>query len=594
MAPKPVPTVRATTPSIRQNRHSSSVERSSPSGRGSVKAPSLLVVASTGGKVRIEGQHRSTVPLDGAALGPLTKPESQRLLVTLAAADDPDTDVRDLPWAAAAVRPSGEVLATCSTMFLAGLFYFVDKQARRLVIATDPLTCQRESRRRPDADQSFLHAFALAAAPHDQTPYRHVRRLPPGVTLRWSPRTGEVHLTDWGGPEALPAPHLDDHHEVVTEYLARFDAITARLAARTEKIVATVSGGLDSTFLAASLVRTAPAGAVIEGFCHTPVVQALVSPRGKFDPDDLQRAEQLAAWYPGRLTIQPLRNDDLVHPLDAARRSYGLSGWPVFAPTNSPWIQQFTDEAAAAGVTLRFHAGFGNASYSYDHPYAAAYYLRGGRLPTVLSLSAGRDRGTPALHGLRRRVVTPLARSMRAAQEGVAPFTAAAMTPPLQRTSARQEYVHWLAGRRGPYYSAFAPAATAPALVADPFAARSMLELAAAIEPRVWQRGHDSRSLARRLAAGRVPDEIRLRRRRGGQGMDTWFVVRSQAARMERGVEAVADSSLMRAWVGVDELTRWWRAVRESPTTDPPERARLHQLLRLAGIAEYLDEVFGS
>lgn len=560
-----------------------------------MKALSLLVVASPCGPVRLDGQHRSAVPLPGVACGPLAQPEVQRLLGRLAAADDPDTDVRDLPWAAVVVKPSGDVAATCSTMYLSGLFYFVDMQARRLVIATDPVTCQRESRRRAHPDQSFLHSFALAAAPHNATPYRDVRRLPPGSTLRWSPGTGELHLTDWGGPEALPTPHLDDHHEVVTEYLVRFDAITARLAARTETIVATVSGGLDSTFMAASLARTAPAGAVIQGYCHTPVAQAQVKPRGKFDPDDLERAQHLAAWYPGRLTIEPLRNDELVHPLDAARWSSAKSGWPVLAPTNSPWLQQFTQRVASSGAGLRFHAGFGNASYSFDHSYAAAYYLRSGRLPTMISLSAGRDRGTAALYGLRRRVAIPLARSMRTAHAGLAPFTSAAISPPLLRKSNnRQDYVNWLAGRRGPYYSAFNPEATAPAIVADPFAARSILELAAAIEPRVWQRGHDSRSLARRLAAGRVPDEIRLRRRRGGQGMDTWFVVRSRPTRMDRGVEVVGDSALMRDWVHVDELTSWWRAARQRPATDPPDQARLHQALRLVGVAEFVSTVFSG
>lgn len=518
--------------------------------------------------------------------GIVTHSESERLAQELLTRDDPDTAVRDLPWAAVVKRPDGSIAAAASTMLMSGLFYAIDSRMR-LVVASDPVSCADRVGGYRGLDSDYLQSFALSESDPHRTAIDGIHRLPPGMTLRWSPDGRSPIRVDWVRQVAPDGPTLDDPDQITAEYLRRFDAVTAELSRRTDRLPATVSGGLDSTFMAASLAITAPAGRVIEGYCHDPLPAARVRPRGRFDPDDLQRARLLEKQYPGRVTITALRNDMLLHPLDAARANFTRSGCPVLAPGNAEWLSHFGEIAAATGATLRFHAGHGNAAFSYDHPYAANYYARRGQLRALVSLAGARDPNTDVWSAWKGRVIKPALRS-RHPRLAAPPFVIS-QTGAGPATSSRSQYLSWLFQRRSSFPAAMNPAGSAPVVVVDPFSARSILELAAAVEPRQWQLGFHSRALARRLGRGRVPDEIRLRRRRGGQGMDAWFATKHNEARMDEGLQCLGDSRLLRPWVDVDAVMHWWRAARGRGPTDPPLHAEFGQVLRLVSLAEYAE-----
>jgi hypothetical protein len=113
-----------------------------------------------------------------------------------------------------------------------------------------------------------------------------------------------------------------------------------------------------------------------------------------------------------------------------------------------------------------------------------------------------------------------------------------------------------------------------------------MIEMAASIDPAEWQRGHLDRGLARRLGEGRVPDRIRLRRQRGGQGWDTSFVVRGNPDRLRDSVASTPED----VWheIGVDPaiLARAVETVLD-PRTDP-SHVQVVDVLRLAGLGEFV------
>ncbi|TXH40397.1 MAG: hypothetical protein E6Q90_13940 [Actinobacteria bacterium] len=526
----------------------------------------------------------------GAWSGPLTNGEALDIARALVDERDPDTVVRDLPWAVAVERADGRVFASCSTMFLAGLFYRCAPGGDALALATDPAAAVRapSGTGRRQLNPAFLRGFARARSATSETPYDQVHRLAPGQTLSWAPRESSPSITEWLGAEALPTPCLDDASGLIERYLRTFDTVVAELARRTPHLVATVSGGLDSTFMAAALARAVTPGRRAYGYCHTPLRHAHALPRGRFDPDDFPLAQLMASRYPAQLRIAPLRNDAEVHPLDAAAAMSARSGFPVLSPGNAVWLNAFAGVTNAHGATLRFHAGTGNASYSYDHRYAAGWYLRRGQLGKLASLHRGRERGTSTVRALRHRVAAPLRPRRRAAETTERGFLRGSEAG-LREYEDRQWYLDWLIGRRGSFASAFNPAESYPALVADPFAARSMIELAAAIEPRVWQEGHGSRSFARRLAQGRVPDPIRLRERRGGQAMDTWYVVRRQPARMVRGLEILASSGIFAGELDADGVFAWWRAACDLGPHEAPDQAALKRLLRLVALAEFAE-----
>jgi hypothetical protein len=123
-------------------------------------------------------------------------------------------------------------------------------------------------------------------------------------------------------------------------------------------------------------------------------------------------------------------------------------------------------------------------------------------------------------------------------------------------------------------------------LPVDPYSSRSVIELAAAIEPGEWRRGPRPRALARRLGAGRVPDEIRLRQRRGGQDGDVWFIVRNLPGRLRADVEQVLDEPAFAQVLDPAAVRAWLATALDTPATAPPPPA-LVVMLRLVAATRY-------
>ena len=127
----------------------------------------------------------------------------------------------------------------------------------------------------------------------------------------------------------------------------------------------------------------------------------------------------------------------------------------------------------------------------------------------------------------RARVLGPLWRSLRPHAEPLHPLEAYGLrSPGTKPQQGRSGYLAWLSRSATGLPAAGNPAAMGGLLQADPFSARTVLAIAAAIVPPEWQVGGTTRSFARRAGEGRVPDAIRLKTGRGSQGRDSWFVVR--------------------------------------------------------------------
>lgn len=460
--------------------------------------------------------------LVGGTYGRLTEAESLTILRTLSRDADPGRAAPDIPWAAVVQRPDGTVAATASTMLTSGLFWALDSEPgkdRLLVVATDPLQVAHSRLGGTDWNKQYLHAFARREVGVTTTPYSGIHRIPAGDTLRWFPGEAAVAVVEWCGPNTLPEPDLDGA-EALTEYLVTFDAVVDTLAARSGPVVAAMSAGLDSTFMVASLARSPAVTGTITALCHSPLPEAELPERPGWVTDDYPLARQMAERYPGRVDVRAVRNTVRRHPLDAALAAATRSGVPTFAPANQVWLDQIREAAQQAGANYVWHGSRGNATFSFDHPYAAAYYARHRRWGSLASLVVDGRRSGSSWHASIGRVL----RELR------------------QPGQPRERYLSWLTHHHAGYAAAFNPAAQLGVDVADPFAARSVLELAARITPREWRRGPGGRAFARRAGAGRVPDDIRSRRERGAQGWDATEVWRADSARAAESARAVRGS----------------------------------------------------
>ncbi len=551
----------------------------------------------------------------GAVYGLLTESEAIRLVGRLSRFDDPVDTVVEVPWAAAALRPDGSLAATCSTMLASGLFWSVEaeappplearsagERAPRLILATDPGSVIRARHARTHLNQEYLRDFALLHTDVERTPYLEVTRAAAGDTLVWSSERAPV-VRQWCGPEVCGEPELAGPG-VLGEYLETFDGVVADLMGRVGPLVSTVSGGLDSTFVVASLAHQTEADRPVEGFVHAPLSAAGLRSEGVWDPDDSAYAEFLAARYPGLVRIAVVRNEAMIRPLDAARAASAASWLPTFNPGNQVWMTDIYQRAAAAGADLHFWGSGGNHAFSFGHSYAAAYYLGRGR-----PLAAARTFGSDVVPELRellgpggrsvaRTLLTPMRRARRRGRPLSDPYDElvgmAGERPStgLANSSGRAFYLSWLFQRSNSLAAAWHPAAQGQAMPADPFSARPVLDLAARIAPAEWRRGYVSRAFARRAGAGRVPDEIRLRRRHGGQARDNWFWIRNDRERYLDEVALLDETPALAGYVDVGAMRA--RVLRQpwgsSGQADFRTTIAIDRLLSLAAFSRAADK----
>lgn len=496
--------------------------------------------------------------LTGAVYGPVTATEARALVESLAAGTDPGGP--DVPWLAVAALPGGGLAASASTMLPSGLFWSASGGV--LVVSTDPASA-RGSASGIDAD--YIRRFANGVVPPDRTPFVEVHRVPAGAAARWATPDSAPTLAHWSGPRAWPEPHLRGP-DAMAAYLDAFDGVLRGLAARCGSVVATVSGGLDSTFVAAGLARLASDASPVLGLTYAPLAAAHVAAAPGVDADESGLAAMLAEHYPGRLAIEVVTNAGLVRPLHAAALTARRGGVPLFNPANEPWLSSMRQRAADAGARMLFVGTNGNAAFSYEHGYAARYSLARGRFGDLARMARDPD-GRFSVASLRRRVLGPLRRQSTSG------------------TTDRAAFLAWLARERTGIAAAANPAATRGVLMADPFSARAVLEVAAAIDPAEWQVGGRGRGFARRAGQGRVPDEIRLRARRGQQGRDAWYVIRNDR---DEYLDRVAGLPGVPGLEGVDargigiQVAAWpWGEV-HGPSW--PEQVAVDRLL---GVAEF-------
>jgi hypothetical protein len=199
--------------------------------------------------------------------------------------------------------------------------------------------------------------------------------------------------------------------------------------------------------------------------------------------------------------------------------------------------------------------------------------------------------GKTRRNALRSRVLNPL-RSKAAPStdrwEKVGVRTSLPLPP---RPSGRDAYLAWVTGQLRSLPAAVNPAGHFEVLQVDPFASRGIIELAASISPRYWQRGDTDRAFARQLGRGRIPEAIRTRRRRGGQGLDTWFAMQGNHARLHQALSRFPSSGVLDQAVDPDALAQVVGQLSSRGVADPPPQQFLSDTLRVLSLIEYVDWV---
>lgn len=430
---------------------------------------------------------------------------------------------------------------------------------------------------------------------------RGVEHVLPGTSV-WI-TSGSVERRRWWRPEPPGIRDLRSLEAHGRELADALDRVTSDAIDGFARLGVSLSGGLDSTSVAATAARLRP-GEPIRTYTSVPPLGWDGRVRPGWDADERELVVLLAARYPE------------LWPRWVEARGRGLlvgceTWWELGLPpqrnaANLMWLRILEEEAAADGVDLLLSGALGNRHFSADGPRWLFELARRGRLARVWSetraWSAATGEPSAAVlrdHLVRYAVPTSLRRRRRVRRGRTDPVTgwlgATALAPSRHGTvdlstslphSGELDVSRWT--RRTSDLFVGAPMVAESTAVArsvygfdqvDPTSDRRIVELALT-QPEWWRRHQGvDRAIVRAAMADRLPDEI-VRRRRRGEQLPDWFDRLADARdEIDDEVAAADDHPTTR---DVIDTARLRTLVREWPPADDPHAARSLAAYRLA------------
>jgi asparagine synthase (glutamine-hydrolysing) len=513
-------------------------------------------------------------------------------------------------WAFAAWHPAERQL------FLArdhcgntSLFYYADPQ--RFAFASDrqallelslaPAEIASAELIPAEIDELYL-AQVLVSWPAyhgERTIHTSIRRLPPAHTLTVTPERLQVAQYWW--LEAVPELRLPRREDYVAAFSEIFDeAVRARLRTPVldgdaSRVAVTLSGGLDSsavTATAAGLVRHR--GQRVSAFTSVPLSDSGNYAGNRFG-DELPFAEATAR-FAGNVDLHAITAASL-NPVQAIRRVLRILEEPAHAAGNFYWIVDLEEAARARGCRVLLTGQMGNAGvswtgdlFSQSHAFrirqlGLSRWARGEvtRAKERLSRAAPAGRLAGLLAGLltkvrRRRIdfgewcrgsaIHPdFARRLNLLDQQLCDLDQRpAVTP-------REKRCHILMPGRALGGALHAQIGAAHDLeVRDPTGDARLLEFTLSVPDHIFmdpETGLD-RWLIRQAMQHRLPDQVRLNRRRGRQAADLVPRLRACAAEVEMTLDQLGRGPAA-AYVDVSHMREVWRMIQ---IRDTPEAFR--------------------
>lgn len=371
--------------------------------------------------------------------------------------------------------------------------------------------------------------------------YRGVRRLAPGQAMRVGPG-GARTWRYWSPLEFRPVPARSEG-EYLEAFLDLFrQAVHCRLRAGSRPVGILLSGGLDSTSIAALAAPQLPS---LRGYTLVPsrAVAAELDPSRLADETPLVRA--LAARIGN---LEPRLVPTRLSPLEGIERLLDALGQPERSARGMHWLADPFDQARSDGTGILLDGAAGNLALSYAGDLDALLWdaLRSGDLRLALrELRASRVGFLRvafrmvrrlALHrwfpDLRRRYPEPVRRAYRAPA-----------TDPLERARrhARLPLRHALNWVRSDGSALAAMVAADHGLsLRSPAIDRRLVEFCVGLPERLFLRDGQPRWLIRTAMRGLLPPEILDAPRRGRIAGDLAVRAHAEVPRLEAALRRLA------------------------------------------------------
>jgi len=448
--------------------------------------------------------------------------------------------------------------------------------------------------------------------PVDRTVWRDIHAVPPASGVRIDADACAVRPY-WQLPRAELHMHRDgDYVEAARALLD--EAVRCRLPAAGPAGIA-LSGGLDSAGLAATMAAAAP-GATLHGFTAVPAPGAPIARSPCHYDDERPYVGMLGERLPTLRASCASLAPDAEDGIDAA--VLRLAGMPLNNSLNAAWLSPAHEAAADRGVATVLTGGFGNITLSYDGmALLPALFDRGALGALAVEVAALSRRGPRGAREITRAALAEsrwlkgfrdihrdptLWPKRRLGSSYVAPAFAdgvgwvryqvdGAAAVPTGGTgdrpwhvarSQRQRHLHMPLARHW------------RTELAQPLADRRLVEFCLSVPLRQFLRHGETRSLARRVLADRLPAAILDNRLRGRQCPEAVHLVSVQASRLLVEVDGFAGSPLVRHCLDVDRIRRGLARIRAAAPDEIGFAAHLHRAVQHARFLAYLDRLGGT
>jgi asparagine synthase (glutamine-hydrolysing) len=383
-------------------------------------------------------------------------------------------------------------------------------------------------------DLGSLSRLAAGELSTSKTMFEDINVLPGGQLLV---HHDEMLRTErWWRPDTAPRVVHAQPRDYVDEVKTLFEsAVASRLRAR-GGVIATMSGGLDSTLVAVTAARQlAVTGKVMDALTAIPQPGLLRLADPAQENDDAVWAAAVAEFQPN--IRQRLISPGGITPLDILPQVHAHAHTPVRDPANLVWLWQMTAWAAHNRVRVVLCGDHGNQSIGYVGDLCDAHFIRLRRIAAAAQRTWDTVRciGTRPQHA--HRSDSSGNRETVEAEEPSAERDSFARAMMATRASARLDLmmqfgVEWL----------------------DPTGDRKLLERLLTFPLHVFRVGNRPRGLAREIGRGLLPNSVRLRRTRHAQFPDpaAWFALRAKEYR--EAFQSIRDSSACAAILDIPKL----------------------------------------
>jgi asparagine synthase (glutamine-hydrolysing) len=428
---------------------------------------------------------------------------------------------------------------------------------------------------RHELDELYLaqHLVSWPAYSGDQTAFTRIKRLPPAHHLVVTPNRVETHRYWW--LEDTPEMSLSVPGDYCKGFRDVFDRAVLQSLPPAGRVAATLSGGLDSGSVCATAARAlGEAGRRLTAYTAVPAYDTATFVGGRFG-DELPLAAATAEAA-GNVDLRPIDAAGLT-PIGAIRAMLAISPQPQHAAGNLFWMLELYRIAATEGHLVLLTGQLGNGGVSWRGS------IRSQPLATQLRQLGPknwlREQGARAAHGFapktwrrwrspepwaRSAIAPDFAKQLRLRERWLDdPDARPHLAPRIERLSVIRPGRSAVGAFHAEVGAAFGVSPIDP--TADP----RVLSYCFSVPDRFFiepETGLD-RWLIRQAMQDRLPDEVRLNRRRGRQAGDLVPRLRASGDEVEQALDECARGPAAR-YLAISRMRSVWHRVRAEDSAD--------------------------